>query len=147
LIKLSWLMKINLSFNNVTQWQKDAFYISLAPWTCSLLDRYHQFTVTCCFQRQGPLHETLIPVYQNTWCHIPEDHNLNIHYCENIRRLEHFFKWLPCLSLQLHLNSSKSLLFHCYLNFKSPLMHINRQNTHFAQRKAMEENKNVICWW
>lgn len=55
-------------------------------------DRYHQFAETCCIQLQGPLNETLNPIYQNTWCHIPEDHNLIIHCCENIRPLEHFFK-------------------------------------------------------
>jgi hypothetical protein len=31
LIKLSWLLKIYFSFNNVTQRQKDTFYTSLAP--------------------------------------------------------------------------------------------------------------------
>jgi hypothetical protein len=27
--------------------------------------------------------KTLVPVCQNTWCHISEDHNLNIHPLED----------------------------------------------------------------
>jgi hypothetical protein len=26
----------------------------------------------------------LLPGYQMTWCYIPQDSNLNIHYCENL---------------------------------------------------------------
>jgi hypothetical protein len=29
--------------------------------------------------------KTFIPIYQTTWHHIPEDHNLNTHLCENFK--------------------------------------------------------------
>lgn len=31
--------------------------------------------------------ETLVPVYQTTRCHIPDDCNPNIHNCENVKFL------------------------------------------------------------
>jgi hypothetical protein len=48
--------------------------------------------------------ETLVPLYQTTWHHIPEDSNHNIHHCENheshiLMSLFVFQFFSECLSL------------------------------------------------
>lgn len=32
--------------------------------------------------------EVVVSFYQNTWNHVPEDCNLHIHFCQNLKSLE-----------------------------------------------------------
>jgi hypothetical protein len=53
----------------------------------------------------------LVPIYRTTWCHIPEDCNLNAHYCENLKSYQHMSLggWKKIMMLSSNKTGKKNL--------------------------------------